>query len=141
MQHKKGSEVFVVCAQIEQEISELDDEEKKMFLEDLGLSESGLEKLIRASDHLLGLMSFLTSRRGDQELSTDDQTGHEGTAGGRQDSHRLRTRLYTRLRLSITKICWKTSSLAAASEKGLVRMEGKEYVVQDGDVIPFRFNV
>ena len=86
-----GSEVFAICAQIEEEISELDDEERQMFLDDLGLKESGLEKLIRASYHLLGLMSFLTS--GEDE-SMDDQTGHKSTAGGRQDSHRLRTRLY-----------------------------------------------
>ena len=88
-----GSEVFAICAQIEEEISELDDEERQMFLDDLGLKESGLEKLIRASYHLLGLMSFLTSGE-DETRAWTIKTGHKSTAGGRQDSHRLRTRLY-----------------------------------------------
>ena len=88
-----GSEVFAICAQIEEEISELDDEERQMFLDDLGLKESGLEKLIRASYHLLGLMSFLTSGEDETRAWTIKQ-GTKSTAGGRQDSHRLRTRLY-----------------------------------------------
>ena len=78
-------EVFVVCAQIEQEIAELDDEEKKMFLEDLGLEESGLEKLIKASYHLLGLISYLTAGEpGGARM--DDQAGNESAAGSRKRS-------------------------------------------------------
>ena len=83
---EQKSEVFVICAEIEEEISELDDDEKKMFLEDLGLEESGLEKLVRASYRLLGLMSFLTCRRG-RNTGLDDQNRHEGAAGGRQDPY------------------------------------------------------
>ena len=74
--------MFVICAQIEEEISELEEDEKAMFLEDLGLKESGLEKLIKASYHLLGLMSFLTSRRGRDE-SMDHQGRNESAPGCR----------------------------------------------------------
>lgn len=82
---ENGSEVFVICAQIEEEISELDDDEKAMFLEDLGLKESGLDKLIRASYHLLGLISYLTA--GETETRAwDHYPGHQGAPGSRQDS-------------------------------------------------------
>ena len=83
---KEGSEVFVICAQIEQEIAELDDEEKKMFLEDLGLKESGLEKLIRASYSLLGLISYLTSG----EMETKAWTIEKGTKAPARSAHRSR---------------------------------------------------
>lgn len=87
-----GSEVFAICAQIEEEISELDDEERQMFLDDLGLKESGLEKLIRASYHLLGLMSFLTSGEDETRAWTIKQGTKAPQAAGK--IHRLRTRLY-----------------------------------------------
>ena len=76
--------VFVICAQIEEEISELDDDEKKMFLEDLGLKESGLEKLVKASYHLLGLMSFLTSGE-DETRAWTIKIGTKGSSGSRKD--------------------------------------------------------
>lgn len=133
------SEVFVVCAQIEQEISELDDDEKKEFLEDLGLKESGLDKLIRASYSLLGLISYLTA--GEQE--TRAWTIKKGTKAP-QAAGKIHTdfeRGFIRAEIVDYDSLIECGSMMAAKEKGLVRLEGKDYVVQDGDVILFRFNV
>ena len=134
-----GSEVFAICAQIEEEISELDDEERQMFLDDLGLKESGLEKLIRASYHLLGLMSFLTSDEDETRAWTIKQGTKAPQAAGK--IHTDFERGFIKAEVVNYKDLLENGSLAAAREKGLVRMEGKEYVVQDGDVILFRFNV
>ena len=134
-----GSEVFAICAQIEEEISELDDEERQMFLDDLGLKESGLEKLIRASYHLLGLMSFLTSGEDETRAWTIKQGTTAPQAAGK--IHTDFERGFIKAEVVNYKDLLENGSLAAAREKGLVRMEGKEYVVQDGDVILFRFNV
>ena len=134
-----GSEVFAICAQIEEEISELDDEECQMFLDDLGLKESGLEKLIRASYHLLGLMSFLTSGEDETRAWTIKQGTKAPQAAGK--IHTDFERGFIKAEVVNYKDLLENGSLAAAREKGLVRMEGKEYVVQDGDVILFRFNV
>ena len=134
-----GSEVFAICAQIEEEISELDDEERQMFLDDLGLKESGLEKLIRASYHLLGLMSFLTSGEDETRAWTIKQGTKSPQAAGK--IHTDFERGFIKAEVVNYKDLLENGSLAAAREKGLVRMEGKEYVVQDGDVILFRFNV
>ena len=134
-----GSEVFAICAQIEEEISELDDEERQMFLDDLGLKESGLEKLIRASYHLLGLMSFLTSGEDETRAWTIKQGTKAPQAAGK--IHTDFERGFIKAEVVNYKDLLENVSLAAAREKGLVRMEGKEYVVQDGDVILFRFNV
>ena len=134
-----GSEVFAICAQIEEEISELDDEERQMFLDDLGLKESGLEKLIRASYHLLGLMSFLTSGEDETRAWTIKQGTKALQAAGK--IHTDFERGFIKAEVVNYKDLLENGSLAAAREKGLVRMEGKEYVVQDGDVILFRFNV
>ena len=134
-----GSEVFAICAQIEEEISELDDEERQMFLDDLGLKESGLEKLIRASYHLLGLMSFLTSGEDETRAWTIKQGTKAPQAAGK--IHTDFERGFIKAEVVNYKDLLENGSLAAAREKGLVRMEGKEYVVQDGDVIMFRFNV
>ena len=134
-----GSEVFAICAQIEEEISELDDEERQMFLDDLGLKESGLEKLIRASYHLLGLMSFLTSGEDETRAWTIKQGTKAPQAAGK--IHTDYERGFIKAEVVNYKDLLENGSLAAAREKGLVRMEGKEYVVQDGDVILFRFNV
>ena len=136
---KQNSEVFVICAQIEEEISELDDEERQMFLDDLGLKESGLEKLIRASYHLLGLMSFLTSGEDETRAWTIKQGTKAPQAAGK--IHTDFERGFIKAEVVNYKDLLENGSLAAAREKGLVRMEGKEYVVQDGDVILFRFNV
>ena len=134
-----GSEVLAICAQIEEEISELDDEERQMFLDDLGLKESGLEKLIRASYHLLGLMSFLTSGEDETRAWTIKQGTKAPQAAGK--IHTDFERGFIKAEVVNYKDLLENGSLAAAREKGLVRMEGKEYVVQDGDVILFRFNV
>jgi len=136
---EEGSEVFVICAKIEQEISELDDDEKEMFLEDLGLSESGLEKLIRASYRILGLMSFLTAGEDETRAWTIKIGTKAPQAAGK--IHSDFERGFIKAEVVNYKDLLEQGSLAAAREKGLVGIEGKDYVVKDGDVILFRFNV
>ncbi len=136
---EQNSEVFVICAQIEQEIAELDDDEKKMFLEDLGLQESGLEKLVRASYHLLGLMSFLTAGEDESRAWTIKIGTKAPQAAGK--IHSDFERGFIKAEVVNYRDLLDCGSYAGAREKGLVRMEGKDYVVQDGDVILFRFNV
>ena len=136
---EQNSEIFVICAQIEQEIAELDDDEKKMFLEDLGLKESGLEKLVKASYRLLGLMSFLTSGEDETRAWTIRIGTKAPQAAGK--IHTDFERGFIKAEVVNYKDLLDCGSYAGAREKGLVRMEGKEYVVQDGDVILFRFNV
>ncbi len=136
---EQNSEIFVICAQIEQEIAELDDDEKKMFLEDLGLKESGLEKLVKASYRLLGLMSFLTSGEDETRAWTIRIGTRAPQAAGK--IHTDFERGFIKAEVVNYKDLLDCGSYAGAREKGLVRMEGKDYVVQDGDVILFRFNV
>ena len=135
----EGSEVFVICAKIEEEISELDDDEKKEFLDDLGIESSGLDKLIAASYSLLGLISYITT--GDKE--TKAWTIKKGTkapaAAGK--IHSDFERGFIRAEVVSYENLVKYKSIAAARENGVLRSEGKEYVVQDGDVVEFRFNV
>ena len=134
-----GSEVFAVCAQIEQEISELEDDEKKMFLEDLGLSESGLDKLIRASYSLLGLISYLTSGEDETRAWTIKKGTKAPQAAGK--IHTDFEKGFIRAEVISFDALMECGNMVAAKEKGLVRSEGKEYVVQDGDVVLFKFNV
>ena len=136
---REGSEVFAVCAQIEEEISELDDDEKKEFLEDLGLKESGLDKLIKASYSLLGLISFLTAG----PTETRAWTIRKGTKapGAAGKIHSDFERGFIKAEVVYYQDLLDCGSYAAAKEKGLVGIEGKDYVVKDGDVILFRFNV
>ena len=136
---EQNSEVFVICAQIEQEIAELDDDEKKMFLEDLGLTESGLEKLIAARYRLLGLLSYLTSGEDETRAWTIKVGTKAPQAAGK--IHTDFERGFIKAEVVNYQDLLDCGSYAGAREKGLVRMEGKEYVVQDGDVILFRFNV
>ena len=140
-EYAKGeqSEVFVVCAEIEAEISELDDDEKKMFLEDLGLKESGLEKLIKASYKLLGLISYLTAG----ELEVRAWTITEGTKAPQAAGkiHSDFERGFIRAEVVSYDDLIACGSHTAAKEKGLIRLEGKDYVVKDGDIMLFRFNV
>lgn len=136
---KEESEVFAVCAQIEQEIAELDDDEKKMFLEELGLSESGLEKLIKASYRLLGLISYLTAGEPEVRAWTITKGTKAPQAAGK--IHTDFERGFIRAEVVNYQDLLDCGSLSAAKEKGLVGLEGKEYVVKDGDVILFRFNV
>lgn len=136
---KEGSEVFVISAQIEQEIAELDEEDKKMFLEDLGLTEGGLEKLIRASYHTLGLISYLTAGPKETKAWTITRGTKAPQAAGK--IHSDFERGFIRAEIVSYDNLTECGSFNAAKEKGLVRSEGKEYVVQDGDVVLFRFNV
>ena len=140
-EYAKGeqSEVFVVCAEIEAEISELDDDEKKMFLEDLGLKESGLEKLIKASYSLLGLISYLTAGEDETRAWTIKKGTKAPQAAGK--IHSDFERGFIRAEVVNYQDLLDCGSLSAAKEKGIVGLEGKEYVVKDGDVILFRFNV
>ena len=136
---EQGSEVFVICAQIEQEIAELDEEEKKMFLEDLGIKQSGLEKLIQASYRLLGLISYLTSGEDETRAWTIKVGTKAPQAAGK--IHTDFERGFIKAEVVNFQDLLDCGSYAGAREKGLVRMEGKDYVVKDGDVILFRFNV
>ncbi len=136
---EEQSEVFVVCAQIEQEIAELEDDEKKMFLEDLGLSESGLEKLIKASYRLLGLISYLTAGEPEVRAWTITDGTKAPQAAGK--IHSDFERGFIRVEVVSYNDLMACKSHSAAKEKGLVRLEGKDYVVKDGDIMLFRFNV
>lgn len=136
---KEGSDVFVICAQIEQEIAELDEEDKKEFLDELGLTEGGLEKLIRASYHTLGLISYLTAGPKETKAWTITRGTKAPQAAGK--IHSDFERGFIRAEIVNYGNLVECGSFNAAKEKGLVRSEGKEYVVQDGDVVLFRFNV
>ena len=133
------SEVFVICAQIEQEIAELDEDEKAMFLEDLGLTESGLDKLIAASYRILGLISYLTAGVTETRAWTIKVGTKAPQAAGK--IHSDFERGFIRAEVVNYQDLLDCKTYPAAKEKGLVRSEGKEYVVKDGDVILFRFNV
>ena len=136
---QEACEVFVICAQIEQEIAELDDDEKSMFLEELGLSESGLDKLIAASYRILGLHSYLTAGEDETRAWTIKIGTKAPQAAGK--IHSDFERGFIKAEVVNYQDLLEQGSLAAAREKGLVGMEGKDYVVKDGDVILFRFNV
>ena len=136
---ERNSEVFVICAQIEAEMSELSDEDKKEFLEDLGIEESGLDKLIQASYRTLGLMSFLTGGQDETRPWTIKIGTKAPQAAGK--IHTDFERGFIKAEVINYQDLLDCGSYAAAREKGLIRMEGKEYVVRDGDLIEFRFNV
>ena len=136
---ERNSEVFVICAQIEAEMSELSDEDKKEFLEDLGIEESGLDKLIQASYRTLGLMSFLTGGEDESRAWTIKIGTKAPQAAGK--IHTDFERGFIKAEVINYQDLLDCGSYAAAREKGLIRMEGKEYVVRDGDLIEFRFNV
>ena len=136
---KENCGAFVICAQIEQEISELDEDEKKMFLEDLGLSESGLEKLIKASYRLLGLISYLTAGEPEVRAWTITEGTKAPQAAGK--IHSDFERGFIRAEVVSYDDLMECGSHGAAKEKGLIRLEGKDYVVKDGDIMLFRFNV
>ena len=136
---KEGSDVVVISCEIESQIQTLDDDEKELFLEELGLESSGLDKLIRASYSLLGLISYLTSG----PMETRAWTIKKGTKAP-QAAGKIHTdfeRGFIRAETVSYDDLVKSGSMNAAKEHGLVRSEGKDYVVQDGDVILFRFNV
>lgn len=136
---REGAEVIVVSAKVESEIAELPDEEAKEFLADLGLDESGLDKLIRASFSLLGLMTFFTAGEPEVRAWTIVRGTKAPQAAGK--IHSDIERGFIRAEIVSYDDLMANGTHAAAKEKGLVRLEGKEYVMQDGDVTYFRFNV
>lgn len=136
---EEGSEAFIVCAQIEQEIAELEEEEKHMFLEDLGVSESGLDRLIASSYKLLGLISYLTA--GPKEVRAWTITKGTKAPGAAGKIHSDFERGFIRAEVVSFADLKASGNYNAAKEKGLVRIEGKDYVVHDGDIMLFRFNV
>ena len=133
------SEVIPVCAGIEAEIAELDEEEKSMFLEELGITESGLDRLIKASYSLLGLISYLTAGPKEVRAWTITKGTKAPQAAGK--IHSDFERGFIRAEIVSFDDLMACGSMNAAKEKGLVRSEGKEYVIQDGDIVLFRFNV
>lgn len=139
MAKAENAEVFVICAQIEQELAELSDEEKEEFLADLGVTSSGLDKLVAASYSLLGLISFLTAGEDECRAWTIKKGTKAPQAAGK--IHTDFERGFIKAEVVNYQDLLDNGSLAAAREKGIVGMEGKEYVVKDGDVILFRFNV
>ena len=135
----EGSEVIPICGKTEEEISELDDDEKALFLEDLGLKESGLARLIKASYSLLGLISYLTAGKQEVRAWTIKNGTKAPQAAGK--IHSDFEKGFIRAEVVSFDDLVECGSIAAAKEKGLVRSEGKDYVVKDGDVVLFRFNV
>ena len=135
----ENSGIVSICGGLEAELAELDGEEKQMFLEDMGLSESGLNRLIRAGYDLLGLISFLTA--GPKEVRA--WTIRKGTKapGAAGKIHSDFERGFIRAEIVAFDDLMRLGSMTAAKEAGLVRSEGKEYVMKDGDVTLFRFNV
>ena len=136
---KEGAQVLPICAKLEQDIAELEGEEKQMFLEELGVQESGLDRLIKCSYALLGLISFLTYGKDECRAWTIKKGTKAPKAAGK--IHTDIERGFIRAEVIAYDDMMKCGSVNAAKEKGLLRSEGKEYVVQDGDMIYFRFNV
>lgn len=136
---ENNSKVFVICAKLESDLIELDSGEKQEFLTSLGLEESGLDKLIKASYETLGLISFLTSGEDETRAWTIKKGTLAPSAAGK--IHTDFERGFIRAEVVSYGELISNGSIAKAKEKGLVRLEGKEYEVKDGDVILFRFNV
>jgi len=136
---EENAEVLPICAQIEADISEMDADEKGMFLGELGLEFSGLDRLIQAGYRLLGLISYLTA--GQPEVRAWTITRGTKAPGAAGKIHTDFERGFIRAEVIAYQDLIDNGSMSAAKEKGLVRSEGKEYVMQDGDVVLFRFNV
>ena len=136
---REGAQVIPVCAALEAEIAQLEPEEKQLFLDDLGIPESGLDRLIRASYALLGLISFLTAGEDECRAWTIVKGTKAPQAAGK--IHTDFERGFIRAEVVSFDDLMACGTMAAAREKGLVRSEGKEYVMKDGDIVLFRFNV
>ena len=134
----EGAQVIPVCAQLEAEIAQLEPDEKKLFLDDLGIPESGLDRLIKASYALLGLISFLTAGEDECRAWTIQKGTKAPQAAGK--IHSDFERGFIRAEVVSFDDLVANGSMNAAKEKGLVRSEGKDYVMQDGDIVLFRFN-
>ncbi len=135
----ENSEIMPVSARIEEEISQLEAEEKAMFLEELGMEQSGLDRLIQASYKLLGLISYLTAGEPEVRAWTITEGTKAPQAAGK--IHSDFERGFIRAEVVAYKDLMECGNMVAAKEKGLVRSEGKEYVMKDGDIVLFRFNV
>ena len=135
----EGAEVITLCAKLEEDLSELDDEDKELLMQDYGIDESGLDKLIKASYSLLGLISFLTAGKQECRAWTIKKGTKAPQAAGK--IHSDFERGFIKAEVVSYDDLIKYGSMNATKEKGLVRLEGKDYVVQDGDIILFRFNV
>lgn len=136
---KEGAEVVTLCAKLEEDLSELDDEDKIALMQDYGIEESGLDKLIKASYSLLGLISFLTTGKDECRAWTITKGTKAPQAAGK--IHTDFERGFIKAEVVSYEDLIQYGSMTATKEKGLVRLEGKEYVVKDGDIILFRFNV
>ena len=136
---EENSEVVPICARLEEEIADMSKEDKMMFLEELGLKESGLDRLIKAGYDLLGLISYLTAGKPEVRAWTITRGTKAPQAAGK--IHSDFERGFIRAEVISYEDLIANGSIAAAKEKGLVRSEGKDYVMQDGDVVLFRFNV
>jgi GTP-binding protein YchF len=136
---KENSEVLVISARVEEEIAQLDGEEKKAFLKELGIPESGLDRLVKRCYHLLGLISFLTAGPKEVRAWTIKQGTKAAQAAGK--IHTDFERGFIRAEVVHFDTLMEAGSHLAAKENGLVRSEGRDYIVKDGDVILFRFNV
>jgi GTP-binding protein YchF len=135
----EGAGVLPICAETEAEIAGMEPEEKKLFLNDMGLQESGLDRLIRACYNLLGLISFLTAGEPEVRAWTIKKGTKAPQAAGK--IHSDFERGFIRAEVVAFNDLVQCGTMAAAKEKGLVRSEGKDYVMNDGDVVLFRFNV
>ena len=135
----ENAEVLPICAKIEEEISELDESEKAPFLEELGIEESGLNRLIKKSYHLLGLISYLTAGEPEVRAWTIKNGTKAPQAAGK--IHTDFERGFIRAEVVSFDDLMASGTYAQAREKGLVRLEGKDYVMNDGDIVLFRFNV
>ena len=135
----EGAEVITLCAKLEEDLSELDDEDKELLMQDYGIDESGLDKLIKASYSLLGLISFLTAGKQECRAWTIKNGTKAPQAAGK--IHSDFERGFIKAEVVSYDDLIKYGSMNATKEKGLVRLEGKDYVVKDGDIILFRFNV
>ena len=135
----EGAQVVPICANIESEIAQLDDEEKEMFLSDLGIEESGLDRLVKAGYTLLGLISYLTA--GPKEVRAWTITNGTKAPQAAGKIHTDFERGFIRAEVIAYDDLIACGNMNTAKEKGLIRSEGKEYVIKDGDVVLFRFNV
>ncbi len=135
----EGAQVLPICAKLEQDVAELEGEERQMVLAEIGVEESGLDRLIKCSYALLGLISFLTYGKDECRAWTIKRGTKAPQAAGK--IHTDIERGFIRAEVIAYEDMVKCGSTAAAKEKGLLRSEGKDYVVQDGDMIYFRFNV
>ena len=136
---EQGAAVLPICAQIEAEIADMDDEDKEMFLSDLGLEISGLNRIIKEGYSLLGLISYLTAGQPEVRAWTITKGTKAPQAAGK--IHTDFEKGFIRAEVVSFDDLVNCGTMAAAKEKGLVRLEGKEYVMQDGDIVLFRFNV